>query len=156
MKALRPERSFIPSVKSLPSRTSWDAGVASMERDLDSCRNPGYPLIVERHSFKLLYLFAGPPRPGDMQSVADAYGHELVCVDIQRDAKKHDLLDDFVVESLLRRVCAKEFHAVLMAPPVAHYRRREASWEALLGHCVILMALARWASRASRQRNVNR
>ena len=69
-----------------------------------------------------LYLFAGLPRKSDVASYLQKAGWEVTQVDILR-SPSHDVSDPAVAESLVSKVAASVFKAVIISPPCDTFTR---------------------------------
>ena len=87
---------------------------------------PG-PAPPARH-IKVLYLFAGLPRDGDMtnhikrEAKRKGYAATVTCVDIGRSPQM-DFSRPGLREQFLQRLRAEEFDAVLLSPPCSTFSR---------------------------------
>ena len=72
---------------------------------------------------RLLYVFSGPHRKGDVAAWAAYFGASAVCIDIELDPDEHDLLDDVVFERLLLTARSDQFNALLIATPCDTFSR---------------------------------
>ena len=80
------------------------------------------PQIPAVKRLRVLVLFLGPAgRHDGIEEACREQGLDAVLIDVEIDACKHDLTDDYNFGNILRRIKAGEFDAVFMAPPCSSF-----------------------------------
>ena len=67
-----------------------------------------------------MYLFAGPRRQGDIDSLAKKYNAEVHAFDIER-SKQHDLMDDTTFSLIVKQIREGMYDAGFASPPCASF-----------------------------------
>ena len=68
----------------------------------------------------LLYVFCGPRRQGDMDSICRERGVRIAAMDLERSSM-HDILDDLVFDSLVEQTKSGKVQFLLLSPPCSTF-----------------------------------
>lgn len=112
-----PERQPCPAGAWLPPVTdpAVTARPIPFQRGGEEARRPPRP------EERMLIVFAGEPKVGDLRHAAEEFGVAADAVDVAGGGRLHDVLRDTVFDALLEAVMRQSYTVVWLAPPCSSF-----------------------------------